>query len=301
MVHATIKCLKQDVIAKRVRQADGTTLYIGNSSALGLIGRYVSFGHENANRNETEIQKRLAELIPMIPFSVFEQAKLNLDHIQIVERGPAETITRKRETGYDHRKKVRKYKLEKVHFTGASLFEVDGACFLFDIDRRELKEKIFNPFLVKLPAPAKSIAAAYTSLKPAAVLEAERKGMTIPRQGEWFFMPVEASLAAKLSTWAKEGKVDRLAHTPTGTLREITLRAGRNRPNQAHGISIENGQPVRGNRVDNWHHVRKTAQSYVTGKVEHSGREHAPLILKGWYVAVPNTATDSFTITGDID
>ena len=85
-------------------------------------------------------------------------------------------------------------------------------------------------------------------------------------------------------------------------LRRVTLQAGPNRPNYAMGISLDHDQAVRGHGVlDDWQEVRDRAVSYVTGKVEHSGREHAPLILKGWYRAVPNTATESFTITGDID
>ena len=50
----------------------------------------------------------------------------------------------------------------------------------------------------------------------------------------------------------------------------------------------------------------KNTQDYnkshlVSGYVEHSGREHAKLVLKGWFKAIPNTSTRSFTITGDVD
>jgi hypothetical protein len=290
-----IRCIKQDVVAKRVRRPDGSTLYIGNSSVLGLIGRYVSFGRAHNNTNETEIQQRLSQLIPMVPFRVFEQAGLNLDSMRILERGPAESIERKREAGTDRKTGKPKYKLETVHFTGASLFQVDGSCFLFDIDRREVKEKVFNPFLAKLPVPVRTIAEAYDSLKPEEVKAAETAGQTVPRQGEWFFLPVDWDTAQMLDRCILE------QNNLGETVRQIELRAGRNRPNYAQGISLYNGRPVRGTRVDNWQDVRARAESYVTGKVEHSGREHAPLILKGWYRAVPNTATESFTITGDID
>lgn len=61
------------------------------------------------------------------------------------------------------------------------------------------------------------------------------------------------------------------------------LQAGQNRPNRVRKLYIEDGV------------------NYVSGKVEHTGREHEPIELKGWYIAVPNTATKSFTITGNID
>lgn len=290
-VKVKIRCIKQDIVAKRVRQPDGSTLYIGNSSVLGLIGRYVSFGRESVNRSETEIQQRLSRLIPVVPFSVFEQAGLDLNAMRILERGPAETVERKREAGTDRKTGKPKYKLETVHFTGASLFQVGDACFLFDLDRRELAEKVFNPFLVKLPRAVRTIAEAYDSLKPDEVKAAEASGAPVPRQGEWFFLPVDKVLSARLD--ALKGDKD--------VMRQVTLQAGPNRPNYAQGISLDNGRPVRGTRVDDWQDVRARAESYVTGKVEHSGRDHAPLILKGWYRAVPNTATESFTITGDID
>lgn len=298
--HISVRRLAENVIARRIRLSDQTVglEYVGNSAALDLIGRKVAFGRERLNRNETEIQQRLSKLIPMIPFNVFDQARLSLDSMRIIERGKPETVTRKVQVGTGGKTGKPKYKLETVHFTGASLFSVGDMAFLFDIDRREIEHQVFNPFLVKLPfdfeLPA-GIAEAYELLKPQVVKDAERGGKPILRQGEWFFLPVTLTVARGLSA---------MASTP-GTLRDIELRAGPNRPNTAQGISIYDGKPVVWQRSDGvmvrWQEVRAEAESYVTGTVKHTGCEHADLVLDGWYTAVPNTATESFTITGDID
>jgi hypothetical protein len=42
-------------------------------------------------------------------------------------------------------------------------------------------------------------------------------------------------------------------------------------------------------------------ESYAQEVVSHSGREHAYLRLKGWWMAVPNTSVKNFTVTGDVD
>lgn len=291
-----VRRLAENVIAMRIRLADDSVQYVGNSSALPLIGRRVAFGREQVNRDETEVQARLSKLIPMVPFSVFQQARLDLNSMRIIERGPAETVTRKVESVWTDCKTGKpKYKLETVHFTGASLFAVGGSAFLFDIDRREIEEQVFNPFLAKLPSVVGSIAEAYESLKPQAVKDAEAIGVPYRRQGEWFFLPVPSEQAALF---------DAVAGQP-GALRPITLKAGPNRPNTCEtGLSVYNGEVVmlaRGDRRDDWQDVQAGAVSYVKGAVKHTGREHADLVLDGWYMPVPNTATESFTILGDID
>jgi hypothetical protein len=61
------------------------------------------------------------------------------------------------------------------------------------------------------------------------------------------------------------------------------LRAGSNRPNYVKK------------------YVKLPQGEFVSGEVTHSGREHEPITLKGWYKPTPNKATKSFTITGNID
>lgn len=283
--------LVENTIAKKV----GNTI-LGNSSALDLIGRSSRWGRERQNTAETEIQRRLALCVPMLPFSVFEQANLDLDAFTLIERGPEETVTRKHDTGKRDKKTDKPIiEDETAHFTGASLFSIEGTCFLFDVDRRELKHKVFNPFLVKLPAMAASISEAYELLKPEVVKKAIAMGLKVKRQGEFFFIPVTKADAKRLDA-LKDQAIP------------LELRAGQNRPNSARGLQFIDGQSIKAStdwqsRSANRELIAKakTSECFVTGKVSHTGREHADLILTGWYVAYPNTATESFTITGDID
>jgi hypothetical protein len=242
----------------------------------------------------------------MIPFSVFEQAKLDLNNFKMLEKGPEETAFRSRiEREWNGEKSVEKKIVENQHFTGASLFEVDGKTYLFDIDRREQEHKIFNPFLSEVPGSPKTIAEAYEALKPKAVKVAESKGLKVLRQGEWFLIPAKAPKLKKLSAEEKalalvntrfgldnnpllDKKTKELITKKALKIQEslpkpTTLRAGQNRPN-----TVEQGLIV-----------NKT--TYVTGTKKHSGREHADLKLDGWYIPVANTAIKSVTITGDID
>jgi hypothetical protein len=286
--------LRENVIAQKFKQR-AETLVVGNSSALGLIGRYVSYGNEVVNRDETEVQRRLSVLVPMIPFSVFQQAGLDIRKLRIVARGKEETITRKRHNGKFDKQHNPIMIEETVHFTGSSLFKVDGSLFLFDIDRREIGHKIFNPFLVRLPQPVTTIEDAYESLKPQEVKDAEAKGLEVKRQGEWFFIPVDKETARKLDNIEE--------HNPE-CMKSLTLSAGPNRPNYARGIQMHRGAAVPDESEARWTDRSKrdkASEFFCKGKVEHSGREHAALLLKGWYRALPNTATESFTITGDID
>jgi hypothetical protein len=258
---------------------------LGNSSVL----RHVSFKEKST---ETEIQRVLSEKITMVPFNVFEQAKLDLSKFELIEKGLEETVKQKILT----LKKIKTKKGSNTfpkpeyettfvdrHFTGACLFKIDKDLFLFDLDRREVKEGILNPFLVSLPDTSiKTIKDAYESLKPEDVKVAEKEGLKVLRQGEWFFIPTELSQTFINAHYKKEernhwdGKTDYIYP-------ELVLRAGQNRPNRAKmGFEAE-----------------KTV--YVKGKISHTGREHADLELKGWHIAVPNTATKSWTVTGDID
>jgi len=198
--------LLENIVAQKIDQG-GSEFLVGNSSMLKHLGRRVSFGRERSNNQIAEIQIRLGDLIPMMPFSVFEEASLNMEALRIIERGPEETITRIRNTERTVNGKKAKLKKaeflrksdlhygdkyevwieETVHYTGASLFRVGKKHFLFDLDRREIEQKIFNPFLVELPGSPKTIADAYDSLTPDAVKEADRNGVEVKRQGEWFF------------------------------------------------------------------------------------------------------------------
>jgi hypothetical protein len=278
----------EDIIALRIDRL-AEVIYIGNSSMLSAIDRQVSFGREVRRRGDTAVQRLLAQLIPMLPFTVFQQAGLDLFAVNLLDRTPEETITRRGPDKYNSRTKKNEKTFEDVHFTGASLFEVNGRCFLFDVDRREIKHKIFNPFLVELKTQVQTIAEAYEALKPQEVKDAEAAGLEVLRQGEWFFIPLNKKFKT-IKALRESGQWNALEKG----YQTIELRAGNNRPNR---VSRAAGLVSR-NKYDMAEIERIDA---VTGFVEHAGREHAKLDLPGWYKPVPNTSIQSFTITGDID
>jgi hypothetical protein len=216
----------------------------------------------------------------MLPFTVFQESGLSISKVKIISQGPEESVTREiPNPKYDYQKPEKHPKMieETVHFTGSKLFEVEGTQFLFDLDRVELSHKIFNPFLAKLPVAVETISQAYESLKPEVVKQAEKSGLKVLRQGEWFLIESNESPENPKAT----NKI--LKESKRNEWERFTLQAGRNRPNHAaYGFKIGD-------------------DSYISGKLEHSGREHRAIVLKGWFKVVPNTAIESFQISGDID
>jgi hypothetical protein len=310
---------------------------LGNASILPLIGRQVSYGNETPNRSVTKIQTLMEgrKEFDSIPFSVFQEADLNLATYNELDSTGEETVTRKVQnpkwSSWKKDETVPEFIEETVHFMGARLFSVQNHAnteraekngvlkkikFLFDIDRKEIDNKIFNPFLVQVPengTPITSINQAYDCLMPNEVKDAIANGKHVKRQGEWFFIPTETNPLSQIASLTEEQrkeyalalaikdqgrwnntltemlgeelteKYKNIGNIPESAVKRMELRAGKNRPNHA-----EKG-------------INTGGKSYVKGKVEHSGREHADIVLEGWHIALPNTAIDSFTITGDID
>ena len=283
---------------------DGKPILLGNSSILPLVGRTVAYGNETLNRSETAIQREMASQgFTMIPFSVFVEAKLDLNKYKLIDRGnECEVVVSVEKPG----NLINNYERIKVdetrHFTGASLFEVDGQVYLFDIDQNEIKHKIFNPFLATVNGKPKTIAEAYAMLKPKEVVQAEKKGLKVLRQGEWFFIKTKAPKVRKLSDKEKlvilgvqrfnnvadiigikkdEKKANKLLE---GIPKQGNIQAGTSRPNTVQRL------------------LKQGKTTYASGLVKHTGREHKDLNLgKDWYKVVPNTSIKNFTITGDID
>lgn len=303
---------------------------LGNASILPLIGRQVSYGNENLNRSVTKIQTLMEgrKEFDSIPFSVFQEAKLNLTTYTELDSTGEENVTRKVQnpkwSSWKKDETVPEFIEETVHFMGARLFSVESNTdlgdkkikFLFDIDRKEIDNQIFNPFLVQVPengTPITSIDQAYDCLMPNEVKDAIANGEHVKRQGEWFFIPTKTNPLSKIAGLTEEQrkeyalamaikkqsnwdttlsemlgeelteKYKNIGYIPEVGVKRMELRAGKNRPNHA-----EKG-------------LNSDGISYVKGKVSHSGREHADIVLEGWHIALPNTAIDSFTITGDID
>ena len=286
---------------------------IGNSSSLD------SYFKADSRDAVTPEQESLAQLIPMIPFSVMRQAGLSLKEYSELDRGNEETIYKANEgelinSELNELKKdpmVRNIKLDRTekrtqygkvppyefnihfvtfqrgkHFAGSRLFKVADRVFLLDVDRNELQHGIINPFLVELQdRSVKTIAEAYQSLKPQDVVTAESEGKTVLRQGEWFLIQTD-ELTGKLASKALQDRlsvIDPEYGRGNSWNKRGELRAGNNRPNRAELYAEIAGQ------------------YFVKGTLSHSGREHKDLELKSWFRAIPNTSITSWQITGDLD
>jgi hypothetical protein len=285
------------IVCETVARRFGNS-YVGDSSMLS---------NDFAERNGfTKIQETLSEVVPMIPFSVFRETGLDITKYKLVETGPQETLTISVPEKYTVKVNEKDYKGnvvrdkngkakkvdetrtrmvdEERHFIGAQLFQVDGRSFLLDVDRVELEYKRFNAFLSIIPGTPDTIADAYQSLIPSEVQTAIDSGSHVIRQGEFFFVP-----APEVDTDNAEivGRVKSTAEDLLGsryTTPSFEIRAGRGRPNYAaQGFQSEDGL------------------AYIRGFVVHSGREHEPIKLRCWHKVIPNTATENFTLVGDID
>ncbi|MBF0553236.1 MAG: hypothetical protein HQK96_01620 [Nitrospirae bacterium] len=291
------------VLAKKIKG-----VVFGNSSSLGT--------HSNRHPKAQElIQEALRDAgAVMIPFVVFKEAGLNIENLKVIERGPEENV--KRITGYNNvekkNEKGKKYTDKEpvygtVHFTGSSLIELAGRQFLFDIDRNEIKHFNFNAFMVELPKKVGTIKEAYESLKPPEVIKALKDGLDVKRQGEWFFIPAPKSLTKKISKMTEREQLILLASQTYSRIqsiidKDVLAMVKKEAPKITARVPITRNLKAGDNRPNTVEFcVQFGKTNCCKGKVQHTGREHADLILKEWHTAVPNTAVKSFTITGDID
>lgn len=256
---------------------------IGNSSRIEIT-------EKNNTISNTEHQRVLSELIPMIPFSVFKESDLDLFGCKVIDSGQEESLTERGDIIYNP-SEIKKSELKKYlkikdsyyqkinrHYMGARLVQVGSKFFLIDLDRNELPHYRLNFFMAELPRACSTISEAYDILKPDEVKKAESKGVPVVRQGEFFFVrshEVDEKECYKLREGEKIGKKE--------LIREI--RVGNSRPNRVE-IGYKNKKDI-----------------YVSGRVSHTGREHEDVILSSdyWYKVIPNTSKSNLQLSGDID
>lgn len=276
---------KQAVVAFRSPSGD---VFL-NSQMLN-----VTHFEENFLGGQSMVQAEIRKIAKYsIPFNVLESAKLRLNETKIVEQGPESTHTIHAYSKYGSRAGT-----QERHFTGALLLENRGRKFLMDIDRVEIEHGIFNAFFVEVDKRVKSIAEAYESMKPDEVKQAEQKGITVLRQGEWFFIDADKTIEVGTHTgvtrWARDEGDE--GHDKPYVLHRAVSH-GKGRPNNLM-VPVNFGPEYEG---------------LVCGVVSHQGREHADLDLGvtedkkngttkfKLFKLVGNTTVSNFTITGDID
>lgn len=301
-------------------------LVLSNANRLQYCGTHPVYGGPRSyNQGQAPAQLYLEEAgaIP-VPFSVFENAKLDIVKAKVVVKAPSETVT---VTVKEWKNGKEIERDETRHYVGACLLEIDGNFFLFDIDREELKHKIFNPFVVKLPGATKSVEEAYLSLKPPKAVMAELEGTPVERQGEWFFIKRYDELPADL-TKAPQELLDIVNNPPDARKMGIPVQQGYE---PGEYVSNSNSRQWRAydKACDKWREAQEQVREYqpnpgslrqgenrpnnvelfvrykdivlVSGTVSHSGREHRDVLLKGWWEPVPNTAVQSWQVSGEVD
>ncbi len=331
-VEETIKTVER--VAYRL--PDGSVL--SNANKLKLAGRKVAWGYAIYGwEEENEVQRWLtgAGAIPL-PFTIFDEVEgADVRDFSWVVKPKPEQLDVLSNPRYEGDKPVPITR----HFSGACLFAIDKEVFLYDIDRQELREhRIFNPFVTKLPRPAKSIRQAYDMLIPDEVRIAKRQLRVIKRQGEYYFVihsrecPVSTPITDEERHFLKyppsrygfgllsDDKNPEYtfmcdAHAPFGKdepldtpeKREFQEAAIRYRDvlNKYRESRVTSGVLTR--RGGTTHTVEKFVKDadgtvYASGLVKHTGRAHGPLDLGTcWYRVYANTAADSWTISGDVD
>lgn len=246
----------------------------------------ISKFEDNFMGKQSLIQKSVREIAKYsIPFNVLASAGLKLEETRVLENGSEQDFELRNETR---------------HFTGALLLENAGRKFFMDIDRIEIKNKLFNVFFVEVDSAVKSIAEAYESMKPQSVRDAEAAGIEVKRQGEWFFIATEHTVRVQtLNVFSGDWYVQRANVAPTQYVNKANVSHGKGRPNSLF-------RPFGFGELD----------TLVCGTVSHSGREHADLDLgqdeetssgngdfttfRLWKL-VPNTTVSNFTIEGEVD
>ena len=324
-----------NLIATKTKE--GTVL--GNASILPLVGRYVSYGNEQLNRNQTKIQSVMenSEDFDLIPFNVFEEADLDIDTYKMIDGSGSETIKRERPNPDYNRHKYQEMKTNGIpeniikdsHFMGSKLFSVNSTDrekgevkFLFDIDRNEIEHGIFNPFIVQAPengTPINTVKDAYTALIPKDVKIAMESGKDVKRQGEWFFIPCDESPEEPDKVYTEAEKKELALALAIQKLNKNSWNNDSSYSEARELLGEEEFDRLRNMLVPTKNHIRfvlkagknrpnnaefglqKDGVSYVKGEISHSGREHKTIILNDWHIAMPNTAIGSFTITGDVD
>jgi hypothetical protein len=339
----TDKVKAREIVAYRNEE---TGQVIFNANELEYAGRSVSYGYRRhmwGGQNPVQELIEKCDGIPL-PFNLFEETGFDIRDFDWVLKPVPETVT-ENIIGTRYNDKTNKNETyiarsQPRHFAGACIFTIDRDHYLFDIDRQEIQEhKIFNAFIVKLPAPAVTIKEAYDLLMPGEVKKAIAAGTDVKRQGEYFFIRVSEECPVKIDLTDEEKQIVRFPPSRNGFGIRDSIHAGGihafigndrdpytkyDKDWEKDPLKVEfqkyalkfktvwdkvtgqiaiSGDIGKGSSAS--HKVEKFVKigdiAYVSGTVTQSRRQHGDLILSGWYKVVPNTAVTSWTISGKID
>jgi len=153
--------------------------------------------------------------------------------------------------------------------------------FLLGVDERQL-------FIAQLPEAAPTVQRAHDRLKAPTVwlYEGKQMGRTI-RQGEWFFLNVDANEQANIDEAVGKGLVQR--KVDIAAARRGRRGGGGNQHVAeelivADGVRLEHGYSIRGREI------------FVRGKVRHP--EHKTVSFKSWRKVIRNTESNEGRMEG---
>ncbi len=171
------------------------------------------------------------------------------------------------------------------HILGAVLLDHDGASYLCALDESRY-------FVSQLARPARSIDVAFRQLKPRIVRDAEQRGETVPRQGEWFFVSLGFDDAAMADAFLLTP-----AEFKKRIQRDAPIPETRAKDNRHHATLFISGDIVyaRGRVMHKSVPLRQGARATMT-------REHRTIDLgEIWHRAIHNTEVRSWGASGRFD
>jgi hypothetical protein len=284
----------------------------GGNSHLSEIG----------NDGFSTFQRTLIESggIP-IPFTIFKESNLDVRDFTCIVKPLSETV-QVNEASWEHGERI----TSKVprHFVGVSLFKVGDHTFLFDIDRQEIKDGVFNPFIVHLPNEVSTVREAYDALMPDEVKKAIDHNLDVKRQGELFFIWYSHDMPSPGKLSKDEEKILKYVPSRFGfgiseedNWHDHDLIIPTTEKEKEYDIAIKKYNEIffkaKSMKPGALKYIRNTRHraakyifvnnvEYVNGWIEHSSGEHKSTVLnEGWYKVVRNAAITSWAIHGNID
>ena len=227
----------------------------GDTSSMRTTGHQKRTRHAIAQTGRPSV---------IIPFSSLRSAEIAWMGVELVESEPSREILHPcrykwcvPNTPHTH----------PTHLLGRSVIKAGGVYYLSGLDET-MVDAWRGYFLAQLPRPAQTVVEALNHLKPPAVLEAEAQGISVKRQGEWFF--VVSPLPP--------GAVDKDNHY---LVHRNPIRAMNHRATELRQVGD---------------------QRFVRGTIRHQGHEHKMLSLgREWHSVHENMEVRSFRSSGRVD
>jgi len=251
-----------------------------------LLGEYILNGdadtHSTAGHQRDTRSQAYAHKVKYVevPYSALKLAGLEVLKLRIVAQQSDKYRTRLVKDP-----KTGEMKAVEEHLLGACVLEFYDKHFLSSTD--DGANWGFGYFLTELPLKVRTVAQAFSVLKPEIVKRAIRNKKDVKRQGEWFFIPFGNT--RKLMRFLNK---ERLFFQPSlSTLMEKHRRLP---------IVSQNGNTPH-------HHVRDCVEGiggelFVRGTVRHTLNQHTMINLgEVWHKAIPNCQIKSWSVQGRVD